>query len=118
MGEISQIIIILAIIAALFMAWFFSHKSKVEERRLLIEKGASITDLPESRKFTFPWLKIGIFITTWALGVIITISIIQVFFDRMDEGIIVSILILFAGLGLIASHVLPKKFKSHQKDEN
>ena len=111
-------IIVLVIVIGLFLAWFFSHKSKTEERRLLIEKGFSPSELPETKSFKFPWLKIGIFITTCGLGFIV-IDMVHTFkYSGVDEGLIMGILILFAGLGLLASHFIPKKLKGNQEDEN
>ena len=70
------VIIVVAFIIACFFAWFFTQKSKEDERRLLIEKGYSPSELPDRKSwnFSFPWLKIGVLIISISVGFSICIN--------------------------------------------
>lgn len=104
-------IITVAFIAAIFFTWFFIHKSREEERRLLIEKGVELSELPERGSFkfnfNFPWLKVGTVITSASIGLMIGVILIQQ--DLLDNGgePLLGILI-FGGIGMIIAHYLDK----------
>ena len=90
-----------------FLTWFFVHKSKEKERLLLIEKGTDYSDLPDrdSFNFKFPWLKLGIVITSIAVGTGIGVFIMEL---GIDEGIVPLSMFLFGGIGMIIAHFADK----------
>lgn len=106
-------LIFIAFIVAVFLTWFFIHKSKEEERKLLIEKGVDIADLPDRKTFhfNFPWLKIGTIITFIATGGLIS-GILEFFVFKIPQewlGLItVFSLFIFGGIGMITAHYLDK----------
>lgn len=101
-------IISVAFIAAVFLVWFFIHRSKEKERLLLIEKGADFSQLPErgTFNFNFPWLKIGIVLTSATIG----LGIGAVLFEMglRLEGAPFILMFLFGGIGMIIAHYLDK----------
>lgn len=102
-------VIFIALITALFLVWFFSHKSREKERLLLIEKGMDLPPQPESLKFNFrfPWLKIGLVIFGMALGMTIGVLLIQVV--KVDDSIVFGFIFLLGGLGMILGHYLDQE---------
>lgn len=106
-------IISIVLITALFLVWFFSHKSQEKERLLLIEKGIDLPPQTRSFSFRFPWLKMGLVISGIAFGMILGMWLeeqfpIQVFTTGF---IVVPFTILFGGLGMILAHYLGKEKK-------
>ncbi len=97
-------IISVALITALFLVWFFTHKSREKERLLLIEKGVDVPPMPELVKFNFqfPWLKIGFVIFGMASGMVLGLWLIERI--RIDESVIFGLIFLFGGLLMILSH--------------
>ncbi len=109
MALISFTVITVAFIAAIFFTWFFIHKSKEEERRLLIEKGIEPSKLSERGTFNinFPWLKIGCVIVFATLGLIVGVILSEERIVRWSSGgePLMSMLI-FGGIGMIIAHYL------------
>ena len=108
MGQIIFTIIFLAFLAAAFLAWYFTHKSREKERMLLIEKGIEV---PEQKggwnfSFRFPWLKIGVLITAIAVGLIIGIILNEITGERQFPPVM---MLLFGGIGMIVAHYVGKK---------
>lgn len=99
-------IIAIVFIAAIFLTWFFIYKSKEEERRLLIEQGAELSDLPErgSFNFTFPWLKLGTVITLGSIG--LTIGVILEEHRILHGGEPLLGMLIFGGIGMITAHFI------------
>lgn len=109
MALLSFTIITVAFIAAIFFTWFFIHKSREEERRLLIEKGVEPSELPErgTLSFNFPWLKIGCVITFASIGLMLGVILLEVNALRGGGEPIIGMLIL-GGIGMITAHYLDK----------
>jgi len=115
-------ILVAIFLTGLFLAWFFSHRARVKERMMLIEKGIDISNLPQigefKFKFKFPWLKIGIVITGAAFGVVLGgfLEALQLF--QRPEGSVPMLirggmlplifLYLFGGIGMILAYFLDK----------
>lgn len=106
-------VIVVAFIIACFFAWFFTQKSKEDERRLLIEKGYSPSELPERSNFNFriPWLKIGIVTTFVAVGGFaggLTEFYLQSVKKSTEGFIFIFSMLLLGGIGLIVAHYIDK----------
>ena len=99
-------IVLIVFIAAIFFTWFFIHQSKVEERRLLIEKDIDFSKLPDRGvlNFNFPWLKVGCVITSATIGLIIGI----VFFKMGSRigGLPFVLAVLLGGIGMMIAHFM------------
>ena len=111
MGQIIFTIIFLAFLVAIFLAWYFTHKSREKERMLLIEKGLEV---PEDKggwnfSFRFPWLKLGVLITAISVG-LITGGIINELTETRSEFVPIMML-FFGGIGMIIAHYVGKKDK-------
>jgi|SRR6056297_3336239 len=99
-------IIAIAFITAIFLTWFFIHKSKEEERHLLIEKGVDLSELPERGiipNFNFPWLKIGCVLTIGSIGLLIGV-ILQGTLKGGGEPLLG--MLIFGGIGMITAHFI------------
>lgn len=99
-------LIVIAFIIAAFLTWFFIHRSKVEERKLLIEKGVDHNELPEigMPSFRFPWLKIGCVFTLGSIGILVGL-ILEGTIDRSGSEPLLGMLI-FGGLGIVLAHFI------------
>jgi len=98
-------ILTIAFITAIFLTWFFIHKSKQEERQLLIEKGADLSELPEKgiSNINFPWLKIGCVLTLGSIGLLIGV-ILQDHNVLKSGGEPLLGMLIFGGIGMITAH--------------
>jgi len=109
MSQIAFTIIFLAFIIAIFLAWYFSHKSRTNERLLLIEKELEIPESERGLKFSFrfPWLKVGILITAIATGFLIG----SILSEMSDMRIVFEplMMMLFGGIGMIIAHYADRK---------
>ena len=104
-------ILFLLFMAGLFFAWFFSHRARVKERIMLIEKGIELSNLPKSgqSRIRFPWFKIGIVITSIATGLMLAVFLMAIpFFDHLAVGLPIPLMFLFGGIGMILAHFLDK----------
>lgn len=101
-------IIAVVFIIVAFLTWVFIHRSKEKERLLLIEKDVDMSKLPESTSFSFrfPWLKIGIVITSTTIGMLIGVVIMETI--GINEGIVPMIMFLFGGIGMIIAHYVDR----------
>ena len=108
MGQVIFTIIFLAFLAAIFLAWYFTHKSRERERMLLIEKGLEVPDYKGGWNFSFrfPWLKIGVLITAIGVGLIIG-NFLKVLTEMRELAPIM--MLLFGGIGMIVAHYVGKK---------
>lgn len=109
MGQVIFTIIFLAFLVAIFLAWYFTHKSRERERMLLIEKGLEV---PEDNggwnfSFSFPWLRLGVLITAIAVGLVIGGILNELTNMRADFTPIM--MLLFGGIGMIVAHYVGKK---------
>ncbi|MCH8494948.1 MAG: hypothetical protein LAT57_04860 [Balneolales bacterium] len=114
MFEITVSILLIFTPIALFLAWYFSNRSKEKERLLLIEKGVDLSELlPAPKKsFSFPWLKMGVLITGISIGLLIDFTIRSFGFMTGDPPVV---MLLFAGLSMILAHFWGKN--DTRKDE-
>ncbi|MDZ7773476.1 MAG: DUF6249 domain-containing protein [Balneolaceae bacterium] len=99
-------ILAIAFITAIFLTWFFIHKSKQEERQLLIEKGVDLSELPERGilNFNFPWLKIGCVLTIGSIGLLIGVILQDTIVKGGGEPLLG--MLIFGGIGMIAAHFI------------
>ncbi|CAN5213576.1 hypothetical protein BH23BAC3_BH23BAC3_13740 [soil metagenome] len=109
MSQITFTVIFLAFIIAIFLAWYFSHKTRANERVLLIEKGVEIPDSEKGWEFSFrfPWLKLGVLVTAIATGLFIgsiisEMSDLRIAFEPL-------MMLLFGGIGMIIAHYADRK---------
>jgi hypothetical protein len=112
MDEILAAIVTICFLAGVFFSWYFVHSAKVKERLILIEKGVDISNLPQTGnfKFNFPWLKIGMIITGASLGFLsgFVLYIAGIIPERDSEFVVLSLSILFGGIGMILAHYMDK----------
>ncbi len=114
-------ILLVALVAAVFFHWYFSHKARTRERLLIIEKGLDPALLPRQegalKNFRFPWMKIGVVVASAALGLLVATLVVNLPAVKANndhlELIATGILFLFAGLGMILAF-----FAGRQKDNN
>ncbi len=118
-------IIALFFISALFMAWYFYHQAQTKERLLLLKKGISaeeIFHMQQRRKitFTFPWLKLGIVVTSMSLAFLL-IGLLVYWLEQDLELLkgftITFILGFFLGLSFLVNHFIGHK-KSPQNNDD
>jgi hypothetical protein len=105
-------ILFLLFMAGLFLAWYFSHKARVKERMLLIEKGIDLSSLLKSGKFvinfSFPWLKLGILITSISIGCLLGVILwISIKVNNLDT-LTWTLMFTFGGIGMILAHYIDK----------
>jgi len=108
--ETSFVILLMFFLTGIFLTWFFIHKAREKERLLLIEKGVDLSKLPISEKFkiNFPWLKIGIIVTSISTGVLLG-AILMPFYGNPKADLFMPILMfLFGGIGFILASILDK----------
>jgi hypothetical protein len=105
-------ILLICFLTGLFLTWFFIHRARAKERLLLIEKGIELSNLPKNGYFKvkFPWLKIGIVITSISIGLILGAFLtVNPFFHNMAGGNLPLLLIfLFGGIGMILAYIIDK----------
>ena len=110
--DMYTVILLIFFLTALFLTWFFTHKARVKERLLLIEKGIDLSNLPKNRNFKiiFPWLKIGIVITSISIGLLLGAILVEVpFFSEIAGGQLPLLFIfLFGGIGMILAYLIDK----------
>ncbi len=107
-------VLLLALVAAVFFYWYFSHKARTRERLLIIEKGLDPSVLPMQeglfKNFSFPWVKLGVVIASAALGLLVATLVVELPFMRTGsdhpELIATGILFLFAGAGMILAYYI------------
>jgi len=118
MDTIITAILLIFFLTGIFLTWFFIHRARAKERLLLIEKGIDFSGLTKSGKFKiyFPWLKIGIVITSISIGLSLGIILMTKtsFVNSIPRDIIYPgdiiylIFFLFGGIGMILAHFLDK----------
>ena len=116
-GELIMAILLIFFSTIVFLNWIFMYKGREKERLMLIEKGIDISNLPkqEGFKFSFPWLKIGIIITSVSIGVLIGVffNYVPFFAEIASGGLPVILAFLFGGIGMMLANYLDKP-KVHQ----
>src|ERR1035437_2875064 len=103
--ETSIAILLMFFLIGIFLTWFFIHKAREKERLLLIEKGVDLSKLPISGKFriSFPWLKLGIIVTSTSFGLLLGVILSSIpFFEQITHGKLpLLFMFLFGGIGFI-----------------
>lgn len=102
-------LVISVFMVLIFLAWFFKHKSKEEERKMLIEKDIDVSELPERKtgrnswKIQIPLLKIGVIIIALAIGVALGTILFQASHHRSYSFAAIA---FCGGIGLIIAHYI------------
>lgn len=111
-GELLMAILLIFFSTMIFLTWLFTYKGREKERMMLIEKGIDISHLPkqEGFKFSFPWLKIGVIITSVSIGVIIAavLSLVPFFAQIETAALVFMLAFLFGGMGMVLASYLDK----------
>jgi membrane protease YdiL (CAAX protease family) len=104
-------------LVGLFLTKFFINKANTKERILLIEKGIDPSALSknENQRTNFPWLKIGIVITSISIGLLLSAFLFATpYFEKVAAGQLPLLLIfLFGGIGMILAHIIDKPKKQN-----
>ncbi len=115
-GSIIFCVIAVAIIAAIFLAWFFYQKARDKERMYLMKKGEKLEEifLIQNRnkiKFLFPWLKLGVVSTGMSFSFLIIAFLIRYLENDQElfKGFLITFIIGFClGVSSIVNHFLGK----------
>lgn len=96
-------IVFIFFMAGVFFTWFFSHKAKVNERMMLIEKGMDLPPRQPIRLFegNFSWLRVGIVVIGIGTGLLIGGGV-------NDFGIAMGGMFLFGGIGMFLANFLDR----------
>jgi hypothetical protein len=106
-------------LVGIYLTRFFIHRAKTKERIMLIEKGIDLSALPKNDSqgmiYHFPWLKIGIVITSISIGLLVGAFLFTTpYFEQVASGQLPLILIfLFGGIGMILAYVIDKPKKQN-----
>jgi hypothetical protein len=107
----------LGFFAAAVLAWYFYVKARNRERMALIEKGVDLSKFYSMEKrWTFPWLSIGIIISGIVIGILLVVGLVFLFpendmlIDLAQPGIIL-FGVWFGGLSMILVHYINKRRK-------
>lgn len=122
-GPIVFCIISVAIVAAVFLAWFFYQKARDRERMYLLEKGEKLEEifLIQKRnkfKFIFPWLKLGVVSTGMSLSFLIIAFLIKYLENDLElfKGFLITFIIgSCLGASFIVNHFLGKNRQNEQR---
>jgi hypothetical protein len=110
MGTIIFGIITVIFGVCIFLAWFFTHKARHEERMLMIEKGMNLNEEPNKEGGLKSILfKLGIIIIGLSIGVAIIAILVQVGYDNQSNAVPMSILGLCGGTALVVANRLSAK---------
>ena len=103
MEQITLSIVFIFFMAGVFFTWFFSHKAKVKERIMLIERGMDLSAPQQSKIFeaNFPWLRVGVVVICIGIGIIIGEN-------YSSFTIIMGSIFLFGGIGMFLASFLDK----------
>lgn len=107
MGPITGILIVL--IVSLVIATYFYFRSR--ERQMMIEKGLTVEQISElfnSKRNPYTWLKLGIITIGTGIGVGLGIISEDLGFS---EGFAPLFIITFIGLGFVAAFFVSRKFE-------
>ncbi|MEM6831883.1 MAG: hypothetical protein AAF551_15340 [Bacteroidota bacterium] len=122
-GPIVFCIISVAIVAAVFLAWFFYQKARDRERMYLLEKGEKLEEifLIQKRnkfKFIFPWLKLGVVSSGMSLSFLIIAFLIKYLENGLElfKGFLITFIIgSCLGVSFIINHFLGKNRQNEQR---
>ncbi|MEL6557319.1 MAG: hypothetical protein AAFQ94_03995 [Bacteroidota bacterium] len=115
-------IIVVAIIAAVFLAWYFYQKARDRERLYLLEKGEKLEEIFLTQKrnkfrFVFPWLKLGVLSTGMSISFLLIAFLIRYLENDMElfKGFLITFIIgVCLGLSAIINHFIG----ASRKDES
>lgn len=97
------VVIFIFFAASILFGWYFIQQTKLKERILLSEKGIDINNLiPEEKKRSSWWLRIGIVVISASLGLLLGIAI-----DSSGTFPLITFF-LFGGIGMIIAHYVDK----------
>jgi hypothetical protein len=96
-------IVFIFFMAGVFLTWYFSHKAKMTERMMLIEKGMDLPAQQPIRLFegNFPWLRVGIVAIGMGAGIILGVN-------YHDFGMAMGGIFLFGGIGMFLASFMGK----------
>jgi hypothetical protein len=95
-----------------FLAWFFSHKARHEERKMLIRQGANPDESQKSGSgFRFPWLTVGMLVLGLSIGLGIIALLANFRLLGNSDAIFPAILGICGGSSLIIAHFIDKRGK-------
>ncbi len=110
-------IVAVAIVIALFMAWYFYQKARDKERIFLIERGEKLSDILQAQKenrirFVFPWFQLAIVTSSLSVAFIV-IAFIILYIDNDQElfkgFLITSVIGICLSIALFIIHFSRKK---------
>ena len=102
-----EIIVPLAVFASIVLIFYIFFSTRNKERLALIEKGLDSSIFRAKRKSS-PVLKYGMFLVGLGIGIIFG-NIIAVYTQLEPTAAFFSMILLFGGVSLIASHLIEKK---------
>jgi len=96
-----------------FLAWYFSHKAKHEERKLLIQQGMDVREpsRKESNRMKFPWLKLGVIIIGLSIGMGIIAVLANLELLGHSDAIYLAILGMCGGISLVVAYYIDRDKK-------
>lgn len=108
-AELLIILLIFGIIVAtlLFLAWYFVSRARAKDKQFLIEKGITTDDPVLKSTYHFSWLKIGIVIVGLSLSLFLLGILDRIV--NIGSTFAFAIILLFAGLSMIAANYISKK---------
>lgn len=115
MNEFALAIIFIGFLFAVVLAWYFYIKAKSKERIALIESGrnSADSDLVKAKSSNIPWLKLGIILIGFSLGLIINFLTIELFlkdalFAINTAPATFGIVFLFTAISIIVAYFADK----------
>lgn len=103
------IIVFITLMLFAFLAWYFSHKARHRQMLMLIEKGIDIEKVKPGKKFSFPWLKLGIAVIGFSMGLLIIAVLDHNNLLKGPGALPLSILGISSGISLVIAHYFTKK---------
>jgi len=107
----------LGFFTAAVLAWYFYVKARHNERMALIEKGVDLSKFYSlQKKWSFPWLNVGIVISGIAIGILLVVVLVLIFpendmlVDLAQPGLVL-FGVWFGGLSMILVHFINKHRK-------
>ncbi len=112
MKDLLYYLVWISLLVCLFLAWYFSHKARHEERKMLIEKGLNADDfVKEEKGFKFPWLKLGMVIVGLSVGMGVIAILVNLDLTGRSDAIFPAILGICGGSSLVIAHYIDKRSK-------
>jgi hypothetical protein len=111
--------LLITVIIIFFLRWRIIYNSKAKERLLVIEKDYDLSKFSEKPTKAFPWIIIGVILTSGCFGYLFG-SVIETFTETIDSAYAKATLLtgngnlsllmmyMFAGIGMIFSNKIAK----------